>query len=138
MRSTGKHGRLYRIIEARFDGILAFYRRTLDVALRFRFITLMTFLATVALTGCCIVTIPKGFFPTQDIGLIIGTSEGAQDASFDQMVRLADAAERPHHERPGGGVVRLAGRRRHGRASRAMTAASISTSSRGTSGPTTG
>jgi hydrophobe/amphiphile efflux-1 (HAE1) family protein len=84
----GSHGRIYRIIEAGFDAMIGFYRRTLDIALRFRFITLMTFLATLALTGVLYVDIPKGFFPVQDIGLIVGTSEGAQNASFQQMVRL--------------------------------------------------
>ncbi|MDR3538000.1 MAG: efflux RND transporter permease subunit [Acetobacteraceae bacterium] len=84
----GKHGKLYRIIEAGFDGILGFYRRTLDIALKFRFITLMVFLATVTVTGMLFVAIPKGFFPTQDIGLIIGITEGAQNASYQQMVEL--------------------------------------------------
>ena len=87
----GQHGRLYRIVEAGFDGMLGFYRRTLDVALRFRFITLMTFLVTVALTGVLFVMIPKGFFPTQDVGLIIAISEGPQDASYDKMYRLQEA-----------------------------------------------
>jgi hydrophobe/amphiphile efflux-1 (HAE1) family protein len=82
------HGRLYRIVEGMFDGMLAFYRRTLDVALRFRFVTLMVFIATVAVTGWLFVIIPKGFFPTQDVGLIIAISEGAQDASFEQMAKL--------------------------------------------------
>ena len=50
--------------------------RTLDIALRFRFITLMVFVATVALTAVLFVTIPKGFFPTQDTGIIIGITEG--------------------------------------------------------------
>ena len=84
----GKHGRLYRAVEWGFDAILAFYRRTLDIALRLRFITLMVFLATVTVTGVLFVTIPKGFFPTQDVGLIIGVSEGAQNASFQQMSEL--------------------------------------------------
>jgi hydrophobe/amphiphile efflux-1 (HAE1) family protein len=84
----GEHGRLFRAVEAMFDGILGFYRRTLDVALRFRFLTLMVFLATVTVTAALFVTIPKGFFPTQDIGLILGVSEGAQSASFQQMSRL--------------------------------------------------
>jgi hydrophobe/amphiphile efflux-1 (HAE1) family protein len=89
-RESGEHGRVYRIVEAMFDGMLGFYRRTLDVALRFRFITLMMFLATLALTAGLYVVIPKGFFPTQDIGLIIGISEGPQDASFEQMMRLQE------------------------------------------------
>jgi multidrug efflux pump subunit AcrB len=51
--------------------MLRFYERTLDVALRFRFITIMVFIATVTLTGMLYVFIPKGFFPTQDTGIIM-------------------------------------------------------------------
>jgi hydrophobe/amphiphile efflux-1 (HAE1) family protein len=87
-REHGMHGRFYRIIEAGFDAMIGFYRRTLDIALRFKFVTLMTFLGTLALTVVLYIDIPKGFFPIQDIGLIVGTSEGAQNASFQQMVRL--------------------------------------------------
>jgi hydrophobe/amphiphile efflux-1 (HAE1) family protein len=83
-----KHGRLYNVVERMFDGMLAFYRRTLDVALRFQFITLMVFIGTVCLTVFLYVIIPKGFFPTQDTGIVIGITEVAQDASFDQMSRL--------------------------------------------------
>jgi hydrophobe/amphiphile efflux-1 (HAE1) family protein len=84
------HGRLYRLVEGGFDGMAAFYRRTLDVALRFRFITLLVFIATVTVTGVLFVLVPKGFFPTQDVGLIIGISEGAQDASYQQMYKLQE------------------------------------------------
>jgi hydrophobe/amphiphile efflux-1 (HAE1) family protein len=84
----GGHNRLYRIVESGFDGMLDFYRRTLEVALRFRFTTLMVFLATVTATGVLFVLIPKGFFPTEDIGLIIAVTEGAQDSSFRHMVDL--------------------------------------------------
>jgi hydrophobe/amphiphile efflux-1 (HAE1) family protein len=87
-RDHHTHGRIYRIIEAGFDAIISFYRRTLDIALRFRFITLMTFLATLSLTVVLYIYIPKGFFPIQDVGLIVATSEGAQSASFAQMTRL--------------------------------------------------
>src|ERR1700722_7090309 len=82
----GGHNRLYRIVESAFDGMLDFYRRTLQVALRFRFITLMVFLATVCVTGVLFVMIPKGFFPTQDIGLIIDITDAAQDISYDAMM----------------------------------------------------
>ena len=82
------HGRLYRIVETGFDAMLGFYRRTLDVALRHYRITLAIFIATLALSCALLVVIPKGFFPAQDVGLIIGISEGPQDASFDRMVRL--------------------------------------------------
>jgi multidrug efflux pump subunit AcrB len=68
-----------------FEAMISFYRRTLDIALRFQFITLMVFFATVTLTCVLYVFIPKGFFPTQDTGIIIGITDAAQDASFDQM-----------------------------------------------------
>jgi hydrophobe/amphiphile efflux-1 (HAE1) family protein len=83
-----RHGRVYRMVEYGFDLMFAFYRRTLEVALRFRFITLMVFFATMALSAILFVHIPKGFFPIEDTGIIVATSEGAQDASFDQMVKL--------------------------------------------------
>ncbi|MDQ2803835.1 MAG: efflux RND transporter permease subunit [Pseudomonadota bacterium] len=85
---TGRHALPYRMVEAMFDGILAFYSRTLDVALRHRFITLLTFLATLSLTVFLYIQISKGFFPAQDTGLVIGISEGAQDVSFEEMSRI--------------------------------------------------
>jgi hydrophobe/amphiphile efflux-1 (HAE1) family protein len=82
---TGGHSLPYRIVEAFFEGMLGFYRRTLDVALRFRFITLLVFLATAALTIGLYIEIPKGFFPEQDNGIIYGLSEAEQDVSFAEM-----------------------------------------------------
>jgi hydrophobe/amphiphile efflux-1 (HAE1) family protein len=83
-----QHGRFYMAVERVFDGIIGFYAKTLDIALRFRFITLMVFLATVSLTVVLYIIIPKGFFPTQDTGIIIGITEVAQDASYSQMATL--------------------------------------------------
>jgi hydrophobe/amphiphile efflux-1 (HAE1) family protein len=82
------HGALYRAIERGFDAMLSFYQRTLDVVLRHQAITLGVFFATMALTGYMMVTIPKGFFPIQDIGIINGVSEGAQDTSPQELMRL--------------------------------------------------
>jgi hydrophobe/amphiphile efflux-1 (HAE1) family protein len=82
------HGRIYNIIEAFFEGLLGFYRRTLDIALRFRLITLMVFIATISLTVFLYIIIPKGFFPPQDTGIMIGITDAAQDISFDAMSRL--------------------------------------------------
>src|SRR3984885_901753 len=89
-----QHGRIYTAIERMFDAMVNFYRRTLDVALRFQFITLMVFFATVALTGVLYTVIPKGFFPTQDTGIIIGITDAAQDSSFDQMSVLQSEANK--------------------------------------------
>ena len=87
LRDTTKdrHGRVYLALERGFDWLLNRYGAGLKVALRFRFVTLMTFVATVALTGWLFVTIPKGFFPQQDTGFIYGQAIGPQDTSFGQM-----------------------------------------------------
>jgi HAE1 family hydrophobic/amphiphilic exporter-1 len=81
------HGRLYGLSERGFAGLLKAYERGLDVALKFRFATLMIFFAFLALSIGLFVAIPKGFFPQQDTGQINGTSQAAQDASFAQMAQ---------------------------------------------------
>ncbi|HUN44615.1 MAG TPA: efflux RND transporter permease subunit [Acetobacteraceae bacterium] len=94
------HGPFYRAVEAMFDGMLRFYERTLDVALRFRFITLMVFVGTIALTVVLYTFIPKGFFPTQDTGIIIGITDAAQDASFGEMSVLQKRANQVVQDNP--------------------------------------
>ena len=80
-----RHGRLYRLSERGFDGLLNLYETGLKIVLRHRFTTLMVMLGTIVLTGYLYVVIPKGFFPQQDTGLIIGLSEAAQDISYSAM-----------------------------------------------------
>src|SRR5438874_7622943 len=70
-----RHSRFYEITERGFDRMLHGYERGLDLVLRHQFATLCVFLATLALTGYLFVSIPKGFFPQQDTGLITGISE---------------------------------------------------------------
>ncbi len=82
-----RHGRLYNMSEKAFDGLLAAYRYTLDIALRHHRLTMTVFIASLAATGFLFVNIPKGFFPIQDTGLITGTLEAAQDISFAEMSR---------------------------------------------------
>ena len=81
-------GRLSRGLGWGFDALLAVYDRALVVALRHRFITLMTMLATVAATGWMFMIIPKGFFPEQDTGLILGITTAAESISPDGMAAL--------------------------------------------------
>ena len=88
---TREHGWLYRVLERGFDGLLDRYEAGLKIVLRHRFITLMTMFGTIALTGYLYVVIPKGFFPEQDTGLIIGLSEAAQDISFPAMAERQQA-----------------------------------------------
>ena len=81
------HGYFFTASERMFALMLAGYRRSLDVVLRYKLIALSVFFVTIALSGLLFVVIPKGFFPIQDTGLLIGTSEAAQDISFDEMSR---------------------------------------------------
>jgi hydrophobe/amphiphile efflux-1 (HAE1) family protein len=82
-----RHGAVYRLIERGFDLMLSGYTRGLDFVLRHQRATLATFLATMALTVVLYIMIPKGFFPQQDTGIIIGSSDAPQDISFAEMVR---------------------------------------------------
>jgi hydrophobe/amphiphile efflux-1 (HAE1) family protein len=81
----GSHGWFYRVVEKFFEALLGGYRRTLDIALKYSFVTLMVFFATVGTTAYLYIKIPKSFFPQQDTGVLIGVSEGAQDISFTEM-----------------------------------------------------
>ena len=83
-----RHGRLYMMFERVFDGMLAAYTRGLDFVLRHQRITLAVFFATVATTAVLYIVVPKGFFPQEDTGIIVGFSEAAQDVSFAEMSRL--------------------------------------------------
>ena len=80
-----EQGALYHFSERIFEGIIAFYGRTLTVVLRHRFMTICVALATLGLTGYLYIIIPKGFFPVQDTGVILGISEAPQSVSFGSM-----------------------------------------------------
>ena len=77
--------RFYRASERAFNGMIAFYGRTLKVVLRFKTLTLLVALATLVLTVVLYIMIPKGFFPVQDTGVIQGISQGSQSISYTQM-----------------------------------------------------
>ncbi len=83
-------GALVRSFERGFNALLRGYTRSLDVALRHRFWVLMVALATFVATAVLFVTIPKGFFPEEDIGQLRVTTEAAEDTSFPTMVELQD------------------------------------------------
>jgi multidrug efflux pump len=82
---TEKHGAMYRASEKFFDGLLAMYRHSLTWVLDNPFLTLMVLLLVIALNVVVMVKIPKGFFPQQDTGALIGSVQGPQDASFPVM-----------------------------------------------------
>jgi hydrophobe/amphiphile efflux-1 (HAE1) family protein len=95
------HGKLYMFSERAFDTLLAGYERTLDIALRHHRVTLAVFLSSLVVTGVVFVKIPKGFFPTQDTGLITGVLEASQDISFRKMSDLQIEAGRIVQADPG-------------------------------------
>ena len=77
--------RFYRWSEHVLNSVIGFYGRTLRVVLRFKTITLLVALATLVVTVVLYILIPKGFFPTQDTGVIQGISQASQGVSFDEM-----------------------------------------------------
>ena len=93
LASEGDHepGRVSQALERFFDALVATYDRALVVALRHRLVTLLIMLFTVVLTLALFVVIPKGFFPQQDTGMIVGISEGAQDISPQAMMDRQEA-----------------------------------------------
>jgi multidrug efflux pump len=80
-----EHGRLYRFSEGVFDALLRAYERGLIWVLRHRAMTLAATVMTLAATVGLYIVIPKGFFPPEDTGLIIGVAEAAPDISFAAM-----------------------------------------------------
>jgi multidrug efflux pump len=70
-----QQGRIYQISERAFEGMIAFYGRTLKFVLRFQTITLLVAVGTLLLTVYLYIIIPKGFFPIQDTGVIQGISQ---------------------------------------------------------------
>ena len=80
-----KHGRMYNTSEKFFAWMLETYRRSLTWALDNSVLMLVVLILTIALNVVLIMRIPKGFFPQQDTGAIVGGLQGPQDASFPMM-----------------------------------------------------
>ena len=80
-----EQSRFYRASEKAFESILSFYRSSLTWVLDNPGLTLVVLILTVALNVYLIFKIPKGFFPQQDTGAIVGGLQGPQDASFNVM-----------------------------------------------------
>ena len=86
--SHGKpHGKLYNFTERLFDGSLRAYDVTLQLALRYRALTMAVSLLFVAGAAYLFVLVPKGFLPTEDQGRFNISIEGVQGVAFEQMVR---------------------------------------------------
>jgi len=78
-------GRFTRASERAFDGLLHVYERALDWALDARWTVMIVLAAVIALNVWLFIAVPKGFFPQQDSGQVIGGMRADQSISFDQM-----------------------------------------------------
>lgn len=74
-----------------FDRLIRGYDRLLTIVLNHQKLTLLVALATFALTALLYLAVPKGFFPTQDTGLIQGITLASQDVSFSEMAKRQQA-----------------------------------------------
>ncbi len=81
-----RQGRLFRASEAVFDMALRGYERTLRRVVARPGLWIVVTLATIGATLYLYRVVPKGFFPTEDTGLIFASTEGPQDVSFAGMV----------------------------------------------------
>ncbi|HVS26839.1 MAG TPA: multidrug efflux RND transporter permease subunit [Burkholderiales bacterium] len=82
-----RHGRLYAMSEAFFEGMKRLYDATLKWVLAHQRFTLLMFAAIVVATGWLFVKMPKGFLPSEDTGQLFVFTEAAQDISFEAMSR---------------------------------------------------
>jgi multidrug efflux pump len=86
-RKEGEKGRFYDVTETFYNRIIAFYGRTVKFVLKHQTATLFVTFGTLVLTLVLYVIVPKGFFPVQDTGVILGISEAPDNVSFDAMAK---------------------------------------------------
>jgi multidrug efflux pump len=86
--TSGSATRFDRIVEGTLSRMVAFYASTLRVVLDFPLMTLVVFFATIALTVTLYIKTPKGYFPVDDSGFVIGSTRASADISFQSMLGL--------------------------------------------------
>jgi multidrug efflux pump len=84
-RKEGEKGRFYEVTENFYNRVIAGYGRTVKFVLRHQTATLFVTFATLVLTLFLYVVVPKGFFPVQDTGVILGVSEAPDATSFEAL-----------------------------------------------------
>jgi len=94
IKPESQRSRFYRTSQRAFDRVIEFYDRTLTWVLRHRRETLVVAVGTLVLTIVLYFVIPKGFFPLQDTGVILGISEAPQTVSFAAMAERQQALAR--------------------------------------------
>jgi multidrug efflux pump len=99
-KDPSQQSRFYRKSEQIYDRVIGFYGRTLKFVLRYQRTTLLVTAATLVLTLVLYVVVPKGFFPVQDTGVILGISEAPENISFQAMSNRQQALARVILENP--------------------------------------
>ena len=90
-RPSAEQGRFARASGRVLDHVIGFYDRTLKVVLDHQPATLLVAGATLVATVVLYIVVPKGFFPVQDTGVLVGVSEAEQTVSFPEMARRQQA-----------------------------------------------
>ena len=86
-----EQGRFYHASERFYNRVIDFYGRTLKFVLRHQTTTLLVTVGTLVLTILLYIVVPKGFFPVQDTGVILGISEAPENVSFTSMSQRQQA-----------------------------------------------
>jgi multidrug efflux pump len=84
-RDQAKHGRVYQWSERAFNNTIAFYGRTVKFVLKHQTVTLLVTIGTLVATIWMYIVVPKGFFPVQDTGVIVGITDAPESISFSAM-----------------------------------------------------
>ncbi len=84
-KDEAKRGRLYEWSERAFNNTIAFYGRTVQFVLKHQTATLLVTIGTLVATIYLYIVVPKGFFPVQDTGVIVGISDAPESISFAAM-----------------------------------------------------
>jgi multidrug efflux pump len=93
-KPASEQSHFYRTSQRDWDAVIRFYDRTLTWVLAHRKATLIVAMGTLVLTVVLYLAIPKGFFPVQDTGVILGISEAPQSISFTAMAERQQALAR--------------------------------------------
>ena len=109
-RESSSQGRLFRASERAFEAIRAGYARTLQWSLRNRQVIITLLVATVLLNFYLLSVIPKGFFPQQDTGRLVGSIQADQSISFQALAKkLPQLIQRVRQDPAVAGVIGFIG-----------------------------
>ena len=90
-KGSSRHSRFYEASERLYERVIERYGSTLQWVLKHQTATLIVTVATLVFTILLFIVVPKGFFPVQDTGVILGISDAPQTVSFTAMAQRQQA-----------------------------------------------